>query len=51
MVSFNREVFFDSVRGPLFSGRMNQQQVDGMNFKLDVWEALATSMHETAAQM
>jgi len=63
-MSFNREVFFDSVRASLFGGKLTQQQVDGLNFKLDVWEAkyadldlrwlaypLATSMHETSSTM
>jgi putative chitinase len=63
-IHFDRDAFFDSVRGSLFSGSMSQQQVDGMNFKLDVWEdhpysddlrwlayAFATSYHETSATM
>jgi putative chitinase len=61
---FDREIFFNKVRATLFQGSMKQQQVDGMNFKLDVWEqhhadkdlrwlsyALATSKHETASAM
>src|SRR5262245_28827548 len=61
---YDRKVFFDSVRASLFSGRLTQQQVDGMNFKLQEWEtqtrfsdqrwlayALSTSMHETASTM
>lgn len=64
MTTFDRKTFFDAVRKPLFQGAMSQQQVDGMNFKLDVWEAhhngrdvrwlaycLATSKHETASTM
>ncbi|WP_051321020.1 hypothetical protein [Rhizobium mesoamericanum] len=64
MTTFDRKTFFDAVREPLFSGSMTQQQVDGMNFKLDVWEShhgnedvrwlaycMATSMHETASKM
>jgi putative chitinase len=35
---FDRKTFFDSVRKSLFSGSMNQSQVDGLNFILDVWE-------------
>jgi hypothetical protein len=63
-VIFNRDIFFDSVRASLFGGNLSQQQVDGMNFKLDVWEEryadldlrwlaypLATSYHETAQKM
>lgn len=61
---FDRKEFFDKVRGPLFSGSLTQQQVDGMNFILDEWEAaplsddlrhlaypLATTKHETASTM
>jgi hypothetical protein len=36
---FDRTIFFDSVRASLFKGSLTQQQVDGMNYKLDVWEA------------
>lgn len=63
-MKFNREIFFDSVRGSLFNGSLTQQQVDGMNYKLSVWEdhpystdlrwlsyPLATSKHETASTM
>lgn len=31
------EVFFDSVRRPLFNGRLNQSQVDGMKGTLAAW--------------
>jgi hypothetical protein len=61
---FDRKVFFDSVRNSLFGGSLKQQQVDGMNFKLDQWEAnplsddlrwlaycFATSFWETARTM
>jgi putative chitinase len=63
---FNREVFFDMVRGRPFSGSLNQSQVDGMGFILMVWEdqyeeeypdlrylayALATTKWETASTM
>lgn len=34
----NREVFFDKVRGSVFRGTLNQQQVEGMNRILDEWE-------------
>jgi putative chitinase len=60
----DRKTFFDSVRASLFNGVLNQQQVDGMNYLLDVWEirfagkdirwlayALATAFHETAQTM
>ena len=58
---FDRKIYFDAVRASLFAGRLTQQQVDGQNFILDVWEAqhtdkdlrwlgypLATTLHETA---
>jgi hypothetical protein len=64
---FDRKIFFDAVRASLFSGSMTQQQVDGQNAVLDVWETdkvqkykpdlrwlaymLATTLHETASTM
>ena len=64
MVAFNRDVFFNAVRGPLFHGAMTQSQVDGMNAILDAWEEfprsdnlrhlaypLATTAHETGFTM
>ena len=61
---FNRDVFFNAVRGSLFHGGMTQQQVDGMNGILDAWEEnprsdnlrwlsypLATTAHETGFTM
>jgi hypothetical protein len=63
---FDRKIFFDNVRGPLFNGTLTQQQVDGMNAILAVWEGtyagqysdlrwlsypLATTKHETASTM
>lgn len=64
MTTFDRQMFFDVVRAQVFGGKLTQQQVDGMNFKLGVWErrhldedlrwlayALATSKHETASAM
>jgi len=58
----NRKYFYDSIRGSLFSGSMNQAQVDGQNALLDYaemqswddrWLAylLATTYHETARTM
>ena len=60
----DRQTFFASVRASLFNGVLSQQQVDGMNYLLDVWErlfadrdsrwlayALATVFHETAQTM
>jgi hypothetical protein len=35
---FDRDVFFNEVRASLFAGHFTQQQVDGMNHTLDVWE-------------
>jgi len=62
MGSICREYYFDSVRGSLFSGHMNQAQVDGQNALLDYaeqlgwddrWTAylLATTFWETAQTM
>ena len=61
-MSIQRKYFFDSVRGSLFAGHMNQDQVDGMNLMLDFAESigcddrhlayiLATTFHETAQTM
>lgn len=59
----NRQVFFDEIRHSLFSDRITQSQVEGINFKLTAWERsgltdirwlaymLATSYHETAQTM
>jgi putative chitinase len=59
----NRQVFFDEIRHSLFSDRITQSQVEGINFKLTAWEKsglidirwlaymLATSYHETARTM
>jgi len=61
---FNREVFFNVVRGTLFHGSFTQQQVNGMDAILDAWEdsprsdnlkhlayPLATTAHETGFTM
>lgn len=61
-MTIQRKYFFDSVRSSLFSGHMNQGQVDGLNAILDFAEAngyddrhlayvLATTFHETAQTM
>jgi putative chitinase len=64
-MKFDRDVYFDMVKGSLFGGKLTQQQVDGQNGILAAWETyvpetvdlrwlaymLATSMHETAATM
>src|SRR3954469_12886143 len=61
---FDRQVFFDLVRDDPFDDEMTQDQVDGMEAILDIWEAfrpdgdrrwlgycLATTYHETASEM
>jgi hypothetical protein len=63
---FNRTVYFDHVRASLFGGSMSQQQVEGQEGILFVWEKyleprgwdlrhlaypLATTLHETASAM
>jgi putative chitinase len=63
----NRDAYFDAVRGPLFGGALTQQQVDGQNVILSVWDygaggtpmtdkrwlayMLATAYKETAMRM
>jgi hypothetical protein len=60
----NRKFFFDQCRAVLFTGKLTQSQVNGLNFILDVWEkshakkddrwlayALATCFHETGFTM
>jgi len=60
----NRETFFAEIRGPIFKGRITQEQVNGLNSLLDVWEkhyseyppeflayCLGTTYHETARTM
>ncbi len=60
----NRTFFFSHAREVLFTGRLSQAQVNGLNHLLDAWErehaaqddrwlayALATSFHETAFTM
>ena len=64
---FDRQVYFDAVRGPMFGGSMTQEQVDGQLVILAVgdWHLhtgkmadqrhlaymLATTFHETATRM
>jgi putative chitinase len=62
-MSINRDTFFHAIRDSLFGGHFTQDQVDGLNTLLDVWEAsgytdrrwfaymLATAFHETAQTM
>ncbi len=59
----DRVVFFDTVRGNLFNGKLSQLQVNGMDAILNEWEQrglvdtrwlaymLATTFHETAFTM
>ena len=59
----NRQAFIDEAGRSLFSSRITQSQIDGLNFKLTAWEKsgltdirwlaymLATSYHETARTM
>lgn len=64
VIHFDREIYFDSVRGPLFGGSMTEGQVIGQEAILTCWEAdplsadnrhiayaLATTKHETANEM
>ena len=64
---FDRDVYFGAVRNTMFQGALSQQQVDGQNVILALWEGdqtgtpmddirwlaymLATTYHETAAKM
>jgi len=63
---FDKAVYFDNVRDPLFGGSLTQEQVDGQTVMLAVWEyntdhdtedlrwlayMLATAYHETAQHM
>ena len=66
-MKFDRTIYFDSVRGSLFSGSLSQQQVDGQNAILRVFEVraflgansdlrhcaypLATTYHECSQKM
>lgn len=65
-MTFDRQVYFDTVREPLFGGALDQGQVDGQEYILGMWEdhpnarkldlhwlayCLATAFHETAATM
>ena len=59
----NRQTFLSEINPALFSGRITQSQIEGINFKLAAWEKsgltdirwlaymLATSYHETAKTM
>jgi hypothetical protein len=41
-MTFDRGIYFDQVRGRLFSGALDQQQVDGQNVILGLWEGEQT---------
>ena len=67
MDRFDRNVYFAAVRNELFGGALTQQQVDGQNVILGLWEGgqtgtpmddlrwlaymLATVYHECATKM
>jgi putative chitinase len=64
LMRFERKTYFDKVREPLFFGSMSQDQVDGQEYILSMWEKytrdhdlrwlayfLATAIHETASTM
>jgi putative chitinase len=61
---FDRKIFFDTVRELVFDGSLSDEQVEGMECILHIWEAepasedlrhlaypLATTKHETASTM
>jgi hypothetical protein len=64
---FDRDIYFSAVRSEMFRGALTQEQVDGQNVILAVWEyegggtpmddvrwlayMLATTYHETGAHM
>lgn len=62
-MTFDRDLYFDTVREDLFDGVLEQVQVDGQNIILAVWGyqerpdlrhlayMLATTFHETATRM
>jgi len=45
---FDRDIYFNEVRNDLFNGALTQQQVDGQNVILAVWEyeATGTPLHD-----
>lgn len=42
MITFDREEYFNYVRGSLFQGKLTQRQVDGQEFILSAWEELVS---------
>ena len=48
---FDRTVYFDNVRASLFSGSLSQQQVDGQNDILNVWESIPYRFPDIALDM
>lgn len=51
MITFDRDLYFDTVRDSLFSGALNQQQVDGQNDILTVWEWIPTRFPDIALDL
>jgi hypothetical protein len=48
---FDRTAYFDSVRASLFAGTLSQQQVDGQNDIIDVWETLPSRFPDLALDL
>lgn len=44
-MAIDRDIYFDYVRDSLFGGRLTQDQVDGQNGILDVWETHVEPRH------
>ena len=47
----DRTAYFDSVRASLFAGNLSQQQVDGQNDIIDVWETLPARFPDLALDL
>jgi hypothetical protein len=45
LITFDRTVYFDSVRDSLFAGRLSQRQVDGQEAILSAWEQRYSLAH------
>ena len=48
---FDRTAYFDQVRADLFAGSLSQQQVDGQNDIIDVWETLPERFPDLALDL